>query len=68
MATRRRAERGDDLKEFVGRVRKWKKEMKAAGTDPKSKKLLFQRWVATGTPVASRAPTTFHPPTPLSSS
>ena len=58
MATRNRAQRGDDpgKEGFVGRVRKWRKEWKPAGTDHKSMKLLFQRWVATGAQSALDAP------------
>lgn len=48
MATRNRALRGEDQKEFEGRIRKWKKEWKEASPAAKSKKLAFLRWVPTG--------------------
>ena len=48
MATRQRAQRGEDQKEFEGRVRKWKREWHAAGDTVKTKKLSFLKWTPTG--------------------
>jgi hypothetical protein len=48
MTTRQRAQRGDDLKEFEGRVRKWRKEWQPAGDTVKTKNLKFFKWTLTG--------------------
>jgi len=48
MTTRQRAQRGDDLKEFEGRVRKWRKEWQPAGDTVKTKGLKFYKWAPTG--------------------
>ena len=48
MTTRQRAQRGDDFKEFEGRVRKWRKEWQPAGNTVKTKNLKFYKWTPTG--------------------
>jgi hypothetical protein len=48
MATRQRAQRGDDRGEFEGRVRKWKREWQPAGEGWKAKGLMFCKWIPTG--------------------
>jgi hypothetical protein len=48
MTTRQRAQRGDELKEFEGRVRKWRKEWQPAGDTVKTKNLKFYKWIPTG--------------------
>lgn len=48
MATRNRALRGEDQKEFEGRIRKWERDWQAAGTGPKCKVLKFLKWVPRG--------------------
>ncbi|KAL4543273.1 hypothetical protein Ndes2437B_g01118 [Nannochloris sp. 'desiccata'] len=47
MTTRQRAQRGDELKEFEGRVRKWRKEWQPAGDTVKTKNLKFYKWTPT---------------------
>jgi hypothetical protein len=48
MTTRNRLLRGEEQKEFAGRVRLWRKDWKPAGDSIKLRKLLFQKWTPSG--------------------